>query len=85
MSATASCAAALGLRPQLGPIGAQRPVRTVPARTPMPAVLPPPRRRQRAAAAVAQAVAGQQGMSLEEFNKLITSSPAVLIDFYTTW
>lgn len=81
MAATFSCTAALRPSPRcrLGAIGA---VRTV--RPPMPAVRPLQRRR-RAAAVAARAVAGQQGMTLEAFNELIASSPAVLVDFYTTW
>ena len=79
-----SCTAVLGV--QLGPIGAQRPVRA-PGRAQVPAVRPlhPRRRRAAAASAASRAVAGQQGMTVEAFNKLVASSPAVLIDFYTTW
>lgn len=82
MAATFSCTVALRPSPRcrLGAIGAVRPVRA-----PMPAVRPLPQQRRRAAAAAARAVAGQQGMTLEAFNKLISSSPAVLVDFYTTW
>ncbi len=83
MACALSCTAVLGV--QLGPIGAQRRVRA-PGRAQVPAVRPLPRRRRAAAAAAApRAVAGQQGMTVEAFNKMVASSSAVLIDFYTTW
>ena len=82
MAAAASTAlAGVSGRCQLRRIEAQRPVRAPPGTAQLLGLRPAPRRRQVAVAVRAAA----QGMSVEAFNQLVSSSPAVLVDFYTTW